>query len=453
MPTVPKTNIVRRTDIPLRSERRRPIGSGNGLCLSSQAKKRQPNLGEFHPALNKQQTNKAPYLATEHTIMLSTTADIALNAFSAMMKIAFMSFVGVFFAKYPRKKPILTIEFIQTLSKLSTNVFIPCLIVTSLGSGVNQDLLSRIGILILFCLIINGLSYTLAYTVGRCLHGTSDNLFTAMTVAIGSPNDMALPLMILSTICENDIINHDYDYNSKQCYAAGGSMLFVYSIGWHVMFWSYGFPLLKMLKEKPQLADMTVEASSSESAPMSLVSMSDPLSLREGEEDTVDGSNGTHNSSALDSRIRNSLSLCKPRILQVLQWLQSVLLTPAMIAIVLGIIIALTPPLQLMLFEDMSVFRPLGSAITTLGEPVVATSCLIMSASLAHVDLSRGRPRIHHIDNDGMELTAVDNDIAVVRSPLQSVMDTVKEYALLRGSFGLASTHGSVHGCVQPHLR
>ena len=121
-------------------------------------------------------------------MILSSTADIALNAFAAMMKIAIMSCVGVFFAKYPKQKPIMSTEFIQTLSKLSNNVFIPCLILTSLGSGVNQELLSRIGILIVFCGIINGLSYTLAYTLGRCLHGTNnatDNLYKAMAVAIG----------------------------------------------------------------------------------------------------------------------------------------------------------------------------------------------------------------------------------------------------------------------------
>ena len=34
-----------------------------------------------------------------------------------------------------------------------------------------------------------------------------------------------------------------------------------------------------------------------------------------------------------------------------------------------------------------SVLHPLGSATMTLGEPVVSINCLIMSGSLAHIDL------------------------------------------------------------------
>ena len=378
---------------------------------------------------------------------LSSAEDIALNTFAALMKISLMSCVGVFLAKYPKQKPIMTIDFIQSLSKLSNYVFIPCLILTSLGSGVNQDLLSRIGVLIVFCGFINGLSYTLAYTLGRCLHGTSnptDNLFKAMTVAIGSPNDMALPIMILSTICENDTINLDYGSNAKQCYTEGTSMLFVYSIGWHLMFWSYGFPILKSLKEKQLLAGTTGESSPS-SAPITLLPVSDPTLLRE--DDTANSNSSTNNrSSSNGNRICSWLSMIKPKVLQAMKWLQLVLLTPAMIAIIGGVTISLIPSLQLMLFEEMSVFRPLGSAITTLGEPVVATSCLIMSASLAQVDLSRGRPKVHTTTNDGVEMTAIDSDSAAVRSPLQSALHAVKEYALLRGNFGLASSHGSIHG-------
>ena len=268
-----------------------------------------------------------------------------------------------------------------------------------------------------------------------------------------SPNDMALPIMILSTICDNDTINLDYGSSSKQCYTEGTSMLFVYSIGWHLIFWSYGFPILKSLKEEQLLADTTAESSNSSASasapiPITLLSVSNPPQLLRDEVDR-DSSNSTNNRSSHGSRINSSLSLCKLKVLQSLLWLLSVLSSPAMMAIIVGVTISLIPPLQRMLFEDMSIFRPLGSAITTLGEPVVATSCLIMSASLANVDLSRGRPRIHHTESDGIggvEMTAVDSEIAIVRSPLQSALHAVKEYALLRGNFGLASTHGSIHG-------
>ena len=350
-------------------------------------------------------------------MILSSTVEIALNAFSAMSKIALMSCVGVFLAKYPKHKPIMNLEFIQTLSKLSNNVFVPCLILTSLGSGVNLDLLSRIGVLVLFCAIINLISFFFAHTLGWWLHGRcKDDMYIALAVAIGSPNAISLPIMVLQTMCENDTINLDYGSNAKQCYTEGTSMLFVYSIGWHLMFWSYGFPILKSLKEKQLLAGTTGESSPS-SAPITLLPVSDPTLLRD--DDTTNSNNSTSNSS--------TLSLCKPKVLQAMKWFQSVLLTPAMMAIIGGVTISLIPPLQLMLFEDISVFRPLGSAITTLGEPVVATSCLIMSASLANVDLSRGRPQVHTTASDGVEMTAADND--------KRDKKMAKSYALLSGDF------------------
>ena len=368
------------------------------------------------------------------------TVEIAFNAFSAMSKIALMSCVGVFLAKYPRSKPIMNLEFIQTLSKLSNNVFVPCLIMTSLGSGVNLELLSRIGVLILFCAIINLISFFFAHTIGWWLHGRcKDDMYIALAVAVGSPNAISLPIMVLQTMCENDTINLDYGSSAKQCYTEGTSMLFVYSIGWHLMFWSYGFPILKSLKEKQLLAETTTQSTSSPSAssPTPLLPVSDPMLLRE---DNTNGNNSTNNSSSNNgSRICSSLTLCKPKVLQTLKWLQSVLLTPAMMAIIVGVTISLIPPLQRMLFEDISIFRPLGSAITTLGEPVVATSCLIMSASLANVDLSRGRPRIHHTESNEVEMTARDND--------KSDKPTTKSYALLSGGID-ESMHEETHSPV-----
>ena len=71
-----------------------------------------------------------------------------------------------------------------------------------------------------------------------------------------------------------------------------------------------------------------------------------------------------------------------------LLWSRRVLLSPSMLAIYTGVTIGLIKPLQDALFNDFTILRPFGSAIVTLGTPVVALNCLIMSASLAHVNLS-----------------------------------------------------------------
>ena len=62
-----------------------------------------------------------------------------------------------------------------------------------------------------------------------------------------------------------------------------------------------------------------------------------------------------------------------------------------MVAIMVGVAVALLPPVQSALFDDGAVLHSLGGTLTTLSEPVVAVHCLIMAASLAHVDMTGGR--------------------------------------------------------------
>jgi hypothetical protein len=56
-----------------------------------------------------------------------------------------------------------------------------------------------------------------------------------------------------------------------------------------------------------------------------------------------------------------------------------------MIAIVLGVIVGSWPQLKSSLFAASTVIRPIGSALVTLGQPVVALNSVVMAASLASV--------------------------------------------------------------------
>lgn len=301
---------------------------------------------------------------------LAATLSIMFNAFAAMVKIFLISAVGIFLAKTPREEPLLPVLMIKYLSKLTNNVFVPCLIITSLGSAVTLQLLSRIGVLVFFCFIANSISYFFGHTVGRFLHGRSDDaMFTALVVAIGSPNAISLPIMVMQTMCEEKYVKADYNDDRSECFIEATSMLFVYSMGWHLMFWSYGFPKLKALKQRfysdlPDLGTDIVHDNTivEESGNRILNFILRQISFR-----------------------KNKDALCN--------WLKTIFLTPAMIAIFIGIAIGLIPFAQELMFERMSFLRPLGSAITTLGEPVVAVNCLIMSASLAQVDFSNGRKK------------------------------------------------------------
>ncbi len=100
--------------------------------------------------------------------------------------------------------------------------------------------------LILFSFIVNLVSMLIVYIVGKyTIH--DECMKIAMSVAMFSPNAISMPIMVMQSLCEQVIINHDYDDDSKLCYSEASSMLFVYSIGWHILFWSYGFNQLKRI--------------------------------------------------------------------------------------------------------------------------------------------------------------------------------------------------------------
>jgi hypothetical protein len=100
--------------------------------------------------------------------------------------------------RYPKGSPLLSVAALQYLSKLLNIVSVPALSAASLGTSLTLPALGRYWLLIPCCLCINSISYCLAWTVGRVLHERGDpQLYQASVVAVGTPNALALPIIIL----------------------------------------------------------------------------------------------------------------------------------------------------------------------------------------------------------------------------------------------------------------
>lgn len=192
-----------------------------------------------------------------------------------------------------------------------------------------------------------------------------------MTAAVGSPNAVALPIIVMQTLCEHQLVNQDYEMSSSKCFNEATAMLFVYSIGWHIMFWSIGYPILMNLKEK----------------------------------DTVIISTATTATAIAPLRVIDTQKILKP--------LKLIVLHPCMVAIYVGTFIGCVPSLQALLFPPSAALRPLGSAVATLGEPLICCNCLIMASSLMNAVLARWR----QWKSRSAELAAVDGN-AGTSSPL-----------------------------------
>lgn len=170
--------------------------------------------------------------------MGSNILEVFFVSLSAMFKVALVSAVGIACSMYPKGAPLLTPEISKGLSRLSNYVLIPALVASSVGSTVSIALLHRFGILILLCMIVMGTSYVSALML-KCLHEDNSELFKATQVSVSSPNAISFPLLVMSTMCEDSIVNADFDSNSGLCFQEASSMMFIYSIGWHCVYWTF----------------------------------------------------------------------------------------------------------------------------------------------------------------------------------------------------------------------
>lgn len=260
--------------------------------------------------------------------MGSQILSIILAAFAAMSKIFVVALVGIYFSKNPKENPILSVSFLKTLSQLSNQVFLPALIISSIGSALSIELLRRLWILALISIINSSLSYLIAHTIGKALYEKDDAMFKAFTVACASPNAISLPIMVMQTLCDNPIINKTFGGDVVMCGGEASAMLFVYSIGWHITFFSYSITILRDLINPNNV---------------------EKFSWRE--------------------------------------WTKNVPLNPTLIAIYIGLIIGLVPALQDCFYNNPSgICKPIGSALLTVGNPIVCVNTLIMAATLAHID-------------------------------------------------------------------
>jgi len=221
--------------------------------------------------------------------------------------------------------------------------------------------------------------------------GTSDKiLLSALTVAASSPNCIALPLLVCSTLCEQNNVNLEYQSNSATCFNDAKAMIFVYAIGWHTLFWSFGMSRLSELQ--------------------------------------------TMNNDDPEIFNYNPIVIFKTfNLLDTFKFFQVVFFTPTILATLLGISIGLLEPIKNGLFHDPTSFlSPIGGALVTLGEPVVCLNTLIMAGSLASVKI-----KLNY--NDLGKLTGLfkkrvnvkdDYDIAEINSKNHEVVNAIHDTKL-----------------------
>jgi len=313
-----------------------------------------------------------------------------------MGRIFLLSMVGYTAAIYPKSAPILPPATVKILSRISNLLFLPALIIAALGKGLTAPLFARMSIIIPFCFLNEIVAYGIAFTLGRLLHEDNVRLYTAVSVAIGSPNVVSFPLMIMDTLCkQSQEINQDYE-STEECFIEATSMIFVYSIGWQFVFWGYGFPKLQTLVALYNNPNPTATATATGNGNDKVADNMSVSSSEKGIEMTSMGDkNKKTSANIVDTNTNTPTSIPTPTIFERIKNIidttalvfYRVFSSPVMIAALVAILIGITSPIQNALFIDFTGLTPFGDTIQTLADPVICLNCLIMSASLAQVSV------------------------------------------------------------------
>ena len=156
-----------------------------------------------------------------------------------------------------------------------------------------------------------------------------------MRVSIAQVNALAVPLVLLGSLCESRRVNDAFDEDSGDCKDDAAGKLNVFMVAWHATFWSYGFATLEATAKE---AESTTKA----------------------------------------------LAILRRTAVQ-----------PNVVALFVGLFLALTP-LGTALFRNKrpTPLRPVGAALQVLGSPMLATVVLIMAAALVHGRIRTTRKQI-----------------------------------------------------------
>lgn len=85
------------------------------------------------------------------------------QSFSAMMKILLISIVGCMCTIFPTNNVMLDTTLLKGMARMSNNLFLPALIITSMGSTLTLESFCRYSILILVCFLVNSTSFLCCY--------------------------------------------------------------------------------------------------------------------------------------------------------------------------------------------------------------------------------------------------------------------------------------------------
>ena len=258
-------------------------------------------------------------------------ADVGLALSSGVKSIAIVLLLNVFGAGLARIG-ILTQDALKSGSRLTTQVLLPALVFSKTGATLTVDMLVDSWVLVPAALVYIGVGNLVGQIVSRgAVHRDNTQLRMVFVLACGYNNANALPLVLAESLCAQGLFGED-------CFDKAATMLFLWGVAWHVLFWTIGYSALSKGAE---------------------VANAGPTGLAP----VVDGT------PAASSRCRKVVAG---------------LVNVPLCAVFAGIVVALVDPVKTALFEDSGALRFVGTACEIVGDGAVPMITLIIAGNLGH---------------------------------------------------------------------
>eukprot|EP00041_Stephanoeca_diplocostata_P036912 m.1368169 g.1368169 ORF g.1368169 m.1368169 type:complete len:572 (-) comp24954_c1_seq8:4114-5829(-) len=162
------------------------------------------------------------------------SGDVLLTTFQTLGAYILLCALGAILAKYPKRSPMLPRIVLQPLGRLSMQILLPALLITTLGKQLSIEVLKDSYPIFFWSIAMQFVGFMIAQALQFVVH-VPKNLQQVFTCAIVYGNCGSLPLVVVETLSRQEPLATDEKALEKLT-----TFIFLYLVGWLLSFWSGG---------------------------------------------------------------------------------------------------------------------------------------------------------------------------------------------------------------------
>jgi len=306
---------------------------------------------------------------------------VLVTSATSVGSLVLLNLLGVLLTRVP-KIPLLQREHVRAMSRITMFLCAPCLLATNISSNLTPELLQQSWYLIPWAWLFLLIGYIVSLVMVRCA-SPGVAFKRHFLVAASHGNSMAMPLVLVETLFKQPVLLE----RDQDGLAQATTFIFMYVVGWSVVFWGFSFHYLNYSEVTPAALPSSIGNSSNSHLPdnSGCISTDKKLTASVMEMSPITPS-PTANNSTSNSNSRagsNNDTVCAANC-----WRRTkscgaeVLLSPPIVGIAVGCLVGLVPSFNWLFYSESSPIRPVTLAAEVLGKGMVTITSIVMMSSL-----------------------------------------------------------------------